>query len=54
MQALPSNRLDYHFQKQRAFIHLLLNPDQSPAQRNSTLFLSGTGVLLILLGIRLS
>jgi hypothetical protein len=35
-------------------IHLLLNTDQSPAQRNSTLFLSGTGVLLILLGIRLS
>ena len=38
----------------KSSIHLLLNPDQSPAHRNSTLFLSGTGVLLILLGIRLS
>ena len=35
-------------------IHILLNSDLSPAPRNSTLFLSGTGVLLILLGIRLS
>ena len=40
--------------KATSSIHLVLNPDQSPAHRNSTLFLSGTGVLLILLGIRLS
>ena len=40
--------------KPEAFIRLPENLDQSSAQRNSTLFLSGTGVLLILLGIRLS
>ena len=40
--------------KPEAFIRLPENLDQSSAQRNSTLFLSGTGVLLILLGLRLS
>ena len=35
-------------------IHPLMDPDQDHAQEKSTVLLTGTGVLLILLGIRLS